>query len=500
MREVLSHPEGGVPLPQDTPHPDNAQQDRDFTESLIETAQAIILVLDPEGRIVRFNRYLEELSGHSLPELRGRDWFVTFIPEAEQQSMRERFLQVLHKNRIRGANWIRLKDGQLRKIEWSVKLLKDRHDGMVGILAIGQDITERENTQAALHNLIETTQDAVITIDGQGRIDLFNPAAERIFGYTREEVKGQDVRILMPEPYASEHENYIERYEQTGERRVIGRIRTIAAQRKNSQVFPIELSVNEIRAGNTIRYGAFIRDISEKVQLQEQLIERERLAAIGATAATFAHEVGNPLNSMYMAAQILERRLTRQQDTVDDTLLTPLHNLTSEMKRLLALLDEFRSLARRQKLNLKPISLAVLVDDLCKTESPYHVEHHIEVEQQIPADLPPIEADAERLKQVLLNLCKNAVEAMPNGGTITVRARHNGSRLYLDISDTGAGIPPGIDIFEPFTTTKSQGTGLGLTIVRQIVAAHKGTLTYRNNPDTGTTFTIELPISQIAQN
>lgn len=472
------------------------QKERDFAEGLIETAQAIILVLDREGRVVRFNRYLEELSGYRLQDVQGQDWFSTFISDSEQQRLRDQFLQVLQKHHMRGTDWIRLKNTQLRNIEWSAKVLEDQQGSLVGLLAIGQDVTERENAQVALHSLIQTTQDAVVTIDHQGRIDLFNPAAERVFGHAREEVKGQDVKMLMPEPYASEHESYIERYTRTGERRAIGRIRTVAAQRKNGQVFPIELSVTEIRTTDSVRYGAFIRDISEKVRLQEQLVERERLAAIGTTAATFAHEVGNPLNSMYMSAQILERRLSKQREGHNETLLAPLRNLMSEMKRLLALLTEFRSLARRQKLNLKPLSLAHLVEDLCKAEALYHAEHHITLEQQLPPDLPLIEADAERLKQVLLNLCKNATEAMPTGGKITVRAHHNKERVYLDISDTGIGIPSGVDIFEPFATTKSQGTGLGLTIVRQIVAAHRGTLTYRTNPDVGTTFTLEMPIRQ----
>lgn len=357
----------------------------------------------------------------------------------------------------------------------------------------------RERAQASLHSLVEATQDAVIIIDHQGRIELFNPAAERIFGYPREEIVGQNIRQLMPEPYASEHQDYLNRYERTRERRAIGRIRTIAAQRKNGQVFPVELSITEIRSGNEMRYGAFIRDISEKVRLQEQLVERERLAAIGTTAATFAHEVGNPLNSMFMLAQLLERRLRRQYDAVDETVLTPLHNLMSEMQRLLALLEEFRSLARRQQLQVKPVSLSLLIADLCTVEAPYHAAHNIKVAHEISPDLPLIEADVEKLKQVLLNLCKNAVEAMPQGGTLTLRAHNSGGRIRLEVRDTGTGIPAGLDIFEPFTTTKAQGTGLGLTIVRQIVAAHKGMLNYSSMPGQGSTFTIDLPFIQSAR-
>jgi len=234
--------------------------------------------------------------------------------------------------------------------------------------------------------------------------------------------------------------------------------------------------------------------------LQERLVERERLAAIGTTAATFAHEVGNPLNSMYMAAQLLERRLAKRHDLVDDTLTTPLRNLMSEIMRLTALLEEFRVLARRQKLDLRPISLVLLVADLLTGEASIYTARGIKVEQVFPPDLPPIIADAEKLRQVLLNLCKNAAEAMPHGGTLTIRAHNSGGLVRLEVGDTGIGIPDGVDIFEPFITTKSQGTGLGLTIVRQIVSAHKGMLTYHSVPGTGTTFTLMLLVSQTAEN
>ena len=475
------------------------RREKEFAENLLESAQVIILILDSAGRIVRFNSYLEEISGYRVEDVQGKDWFTTFLPEPERNSVRARFLQTLQDGQGHGSNLILTKDGQKREIEWSAKILKDAKGNAIGVLATGQDVTERERAQAYLRSLIHTTQDAVISIDRQGRIDLFNPAAERVFGYTRTEVQGQKLQMLMPEPYAGEHDSYIARYERTGERHAIGRIRTVAARRKNGEVFPIELSVTEIKAGDEIRYSAFIRDISEKVRLQEQLVERERLAAIGTTAATFAHEVGNPLNSMYMAAQLLERRLAKRRDLIDGTLTTPLRNLMSEIKRLTVLLEEFRALARRQKLNLRSTSLAPLVADLLAVETPAYTARGIKVEQVFPPDLPLIVADSEKLKQVLLNLCKNATEAMPEGGTLTVRAHNSGGQVRLEVSDTGVGIPAGVDIFEPFITTKPQGTGLGLTIVRQIVSAHKGTLTYRSVPGEGTTFTLALPVSQNAE-
>ncbi len=353
-----------------------------------------------------------------------------------------------------------------------------------------------QRAEAWLHSLVQTTQDAVISIDQHGRIILFNPAAERMFGYTQAEVMGQKVNMLMPEPYAREHDSYIARYERTGEAHAIGRIRSVTARRKTGELFPIELSVTESRTEAEVRYSAFIRDISEKVQLQERLLERERLAAIGTTAATFAHEVGNPLNGMSLTAQILERRLAKRPEQVEDNIITPLRTLMSEIRRLSLLLDEFRTLARRQTLYCKPLQLAQLVTDVLTTEAPEFESAGVQVTQHVPPDLPLISADSEKLKQVLLNLCKNAVEAMPQGGTLSVRVTHVGSYLHLDISDTGVGIPDGVDIFEPFVTTKAQGTGLGLTITRQILAAHHGSLTCHSTPGQGTTFAVTLPIAQ----
>ncbi|MEW6296278.1 MAG: PAS domain S-box protein [Thermodesulfobacteriota bacterium] len=347
-------------------------------------------------------------------------------------------------------------------------------------------------------SLVDTSQDAIIAINRHGQIVLFNPAAGRIFGYTAADVHGQKVNMLMPEPYASEHDEYIARYERTGTPRAIGRILSVAGRRKNGQTFPIELAVTKLQGDGEVWYGAFIRDVSEKVRLQEQLIERERLAAIGTTAATFAHEVGNPLNSMSMAAQLLERRLARQGDATDDKLLVPLRTLMSELRRLTLLLHEFRSLARRQELTLRPVQLTTLVAEVLAAEAPASAAGGIRVEQILPPDLPVIVADGEKLRQLLLNLCKNAIEAMPHGGTLTVRASGAGAQVNLEISDTGVGIPAGIDIFAPFVTTKSQRTGLGLTVARQIVTAHQGAITYSSEPGRGTVFRLALPLNPLS--
>ena len=355
------------------------------------------------------------------------------------------------------------------------------------------DVDEIRSRAEWYARLLATTRDAVVCIDRKGRIVLFNAAAEQMFGYAADEVLGQDVKLLMTEPYASEHGAYVERYERTRTPHAIGRIRSVAARRKSGEVFPIELSVTEVDMGETARYGAFIRDISEKISLQERLLERERLAAIGTTAASFAHEIGNPLNSMYMHAQLLERRLARQPDDVDPRVQASLAALLGETRRLSHLLDEFRALARRHRLSVVPTDLISLIQDVLGTETPTLNARGITVARELPEHLRTSFIDAEKVRQVLLNLIKNAADAMPDGGQLSLRVIESDSRVRVEVRDTGCGVPGDIDAFEPFVTSKPEGTGLGLPVALQIVQAHGGTLRYEPAEGGGTVFILELP-------
>jgi PAS domain S-box-containing protein len=361
--------------------------------------------------------------------------------------------------------------------------------------AIERNKAEEEIRRSAnwLERLIETTQDAVVSIDRQARIVLFNPAAERIFGYMQAEIQGQKVNVLMAEPYAAEHDSYIERYERTGEARAIGRIRTVTAKRKNGELFPIELSVTKIADGQNVQYAAFIRDISEKARLQAQLVENERLVAIGTTAAKIGHELANPLNGMSLTIQLLEQRLSKRSSLMDGQIASTVSRLKNEVSRLSTLLDQFRSLSRREKFDFQRTTLTALVGEAIEIEMPRYAELGIQVECSIPSNLPTITVDIDKMKQVIFNLTKNAAEAMAGGGRISIKGSASENSIVLEVSDTGTGIPAGIDIFEPFFTTKPEGTGIGLSIVQQIVSAHGGSITYSSEHGKGTTFVIALP-------
>lgn len=252
----------------------------------------------------------------------------------------------------------------------------------------------------------------------------------------------------------------------------------------------------EERTAELIQANALLhKEIAERKRAEEKLRERERLAAMGATAAVLAHEIGNPLNGISTTVQLLERHFTRQKEIDDSAVLSTLEDIRNEISRLGSLLHEFRSLARPQKLNLQPTDLMSLTTEFLAVEEPQYAERGIRVELNFSPDLPLVAVDGQKLKQVLLNLCKNAVEAMQTGGgLLTLKGRRDGDQVVLEIQDSGGGIPEGVDIFEFFTTTKPQGTGLGLAIVRQIISAHGGTITYTVERGKGTTFRLTLPI------
>jgi two-component system sensor kinase FixL len=345
-----------------------------------------------------------------------------------------------------------------------------------------------------LRNLVSTTQDAVVSIDRRGCVVLFNAAAERIFGYAANEIVGRKVNTLMAEPYAAEHDGYIARYEVTGQAHAIGKIRTVTAKRKNGATFPVELSVTEIEVDDEVHYAAFIRDISETVDLHARLVENERLAAIGGTAAKIAHEISNPLNGIFLTLQLVEQRLGRQP-AADERVAADIARVKKEIAGLNQLVREFRELSRQQNYDFRPVQVSALIDEVVALQLPACETSGIQITQRIAPDISDISADEYRLKQALLNLIKNAMEAMPDGGELGIEATRSDDAVTIEFTDTGSGIPAGTDVFSPFFTTKKEGTGLGLIIARQIISAHGGTLSYDSQPGSGTTFRITLPFN-----
>lgn len=341
--------------------------------------------------------------------------------------------------------------------------------------------------------VVHATQDAVLAIDSEANVTFCNAAAARMFGFSEDELMGRSINSLMAEPYAKEHDGYIQRYEHTGERKAIGRVRTVSGKRRNGEDFPIELSVTEYEEGGARRYAAILRDISDKDRLTRARVEAEKMAAIGTTASKFAHELGNPINGMAVSVQLLKRWLERAEPATDARVMERLGLLMGGIDRLTELLSEFRMMSRRHEYRFEATDLSVMLAELVEMERPAYSEHGVGIETDVACDLGPLRADAGKLRQVLLNLCKNAFEAMPDGGTISVSADRTAVGVMIEVKDTGPGMPKGLDVFAPFTSSKPDGSGLGLPIAKQIVEAHQGSLSYETPVTGGTVFRIQLP-------
>jgi signal transduction histidine kinase len=210
--------------------------------------------------------------------------------------------------------------------------------------------------------------------------------------------------------------------------------------------------------------------------------------------ASITHEIANPLTGMYSTVQLLEQQLIDPNGFDLDALRHDVENLRTEIDRLRGLLHDLRQFVQTGRLSLQPIFLEQIAAEIVAMEQHDYRRRGIRTELDFPYSLPCVMADRQKLKQVLLNLCKNAAEAMPEGGRLVLRGFQEGNEIMVEVLDTGRGIPSEVDVFEIFTTTKPNGLGLGLGIARQIVAAHGGVISYRSDRNKGTAFRVALPL------
>jgi PAS domain S-box-containing protein len=348
---------------------------------------------------------------------------------------------------------------------------------------------------ALLQSAVENTNDAFVTIDENHQVHLFNKAAERLFGYSRDEVVGGDLEIIMTPSCSREHRQAVERYVKTRAARRIGSHTEIIATRKNGDSFPADISFSVSELNGKMYFTAILRDLTETKALQEQAARAERLAALGKVVAEITHEIKNPL----MMIGGFARQLVGSVQ--DPKVLEKLKIISQEVGRLENLLQELREYYLPRSLNLEEVDLNVmlhevhtLVQDDCKRKG---IRVDLETE-----DLPGVvRADPAKLKQVMLNLVTNAIQAMEDGGLLTLRTRVDGDHVEITIADNGCGICADHKdkVFSTFFTTKKQGTGLGLSISKEIVEEHQGTLTFESEEDQGTVFTLRVPLSRIAE-
>jgi two-component system sensor kinase FixL len=337
-------------------------------------------------------------------------------------------------------------------------------------------------------SIVDSAVDGIIVIDRRGRIEAFNAAAERLFGYAAAEALGKNVNLLMPEPYHGEHDAYMARYLATGEKRIIGIGREVTGLRKNGTTFPVHLSVGEMTIDGEPKFTGILHDLTARVVLETQLREKAALTRLGEMAAVVAHEVKNPLTGIRGAVQIIGSRLPAGSRDVE-----VIKEIVARIDALNNLMKDLLLFARPPQPRIAPADPLPLLETVASLVRQDPGARAITIE--VAGTSGAIMADAELLKLVTQNLLLNAVHAIAGAGTIRVSVSSNGATCRIAVTDSGPGIPPEVreKLFTPFFTTKARGTGLGLSTARRFVEAQGGTIAIDCPAEGGTSVIIELP-------
>jgi two-component system, LuxR family, sensor kinase FixL len=364
--------------------------------------------------------------------------------------------------------------------------------------------------EAHLGLILATIPDAMIVIDERGIVTSFSAAAERLFDYTAAEMIGRNIKMLMPEPYRGAHDGYLLRYLTTGERRIIGIGRVVVGERKDGSTFPMELAVGEMRSVEGRFFTGFIRDLSERQatearlqELQSELVHISRLTAMGEMASTLAHELNQPLSAIANYMNGSQRLLENATDERALRVRDALGKAADQALRAGDIIRRLRDFVSRGESERRVEKIAKLVEEASALALVGARELGVRVRFQFDPGADLVLADRVQVQQVLLNLMRNAAEAMkdsdPERRELILSTRvADDDMVEISVIDTGPGISEDVanQLFRPFVTTKRHGMGVGLSISRTIIDAHGGRIWSEPNPEGGTIFRFTLPLVQ----
>jgi two-component system CheB/CheR fusion protein len=380
-------------------------------------------------------------------------------------------------------------------------------DGVVMTLI---DITERQRaanalreSDARLRSIIDGVGDAIIAADTEGRILWFNRATTDMFGYRGEELFGFGLDMLAPESVRRQHAEIIRNYLDSGKGRVIGIGREIEAQRKDGSVFPAELTVSEIRRDGERLFIGFLRDLSERRRFEARLqrLHENRLSSMANMATELAHEINQPLTAAANYLEAARRRSADQRgEIIPEETRKFMQAATDQVLRAGRIVNRLRQFISRGEPDKKRQSLHALIVTACELVSPMVRAAEVDVTLRLDAQSDQVLVDGVQMEQVFVNLFRNAVDAMDKSAVrrLTVSTRRPDGVIQVEIADTGVGLSgsESSELFLPFTTAKSEGLGVGLSISRAIVEDHYGKMWAVSNSEGGATFAFNLPLAE----
>lgn len=479
--------------------------------AIVESSDDAIISNALDGTITSWNQGAERVFGYPAAEIIGQSILRLAVPGHSDDILGildriSRGETVSHYETLR-----RHRSGAALHVSLSVSPIRDIEGRIVGASKIARDVTAAKHAEAQiigreahLRSILDTVPDAMIVIDEQGIIQSFSATAQRMFGYAAEEVTGRNVNMLMPSPHHENHDAYLTRYLTTGERRIIGIGRIVAGRRKDGSVFPMELAVGEMRGEDGRRFTGFVRDLTERQQterrlqeLQSELSHVARLSEMGQMASAIAHEVNQPLTAANNYLEAARMLLAADDEAVRARALTIIDNVVGQIGRAGEVIARLRAFLTKGEVQQRPEDVVKVIEEASALALIGAKQRGVTVDFRPSPNLPPVMIDKVQIQQVIVNLVRNAVEAMDASERrlLTIATEIREPRVGISIADTGPGIAPEIAdrLFQPFATTKPQGMGVGLSICRSIVEGHGGELAVEDNPGGGAIFRFSLP-------
>ncbi len=493
----------------------------EYLENVYAASPHAITATDLNGYMIECNQATIELHGYSSKEeLIGKSAFI-LIAQRDHERATENMKKTLEQGSIKNIEYAFLtKDGREFPAELSASVVEDSSGTPTGFMAITKDITQRKEMEEELReneekfrNLAEQSPN-MIFINKSGKIVYANQRCEEVTGYKREEFYSPDfdlLRLISPES--------LERVKESFKRHTRGEEvppLEYTLVTKDGGKIEVILTTKLIRYGGEMAILGTVTDITERKRMEEelkrysglledvvwekskQLKEAERMAAIGETAAMVGHDLRNPLqvltNMVYLAKKTLYLAPSSVRSFVE---VNGLEEMLEEMREQVDYMDKIASDLRDYARPIEPKTVPTTLYHLVKdTLSTIAFPETVEVSIVISEDMPKLMVDPFLMKRVLANLITNALQAMPQGGLLTIRTSQTEDSALISIEDTGVGIPEeNLDeIFHPLFTTKSKGQGFGLAVSKRMVEAHGGEISVESEVDRGTTFTVEIPL------
>ncbi|MEY2428506.1 MAG: two-component system, cell cycle sensor histidine kinase and response regulator CckA, partial [Verrucomicrobiota bacterium] len=489
--------------------------ERRFSD-MLRNLDLVSVMLDRDARITYCNDHLLRLTGWKREEVMGGDWFDLFLPPEIHKELRRVHAAMLDDQPAAWhyENEILTRSGARRVIRWNNTALRSATGDIIGTASIGEDVTERKQAEAALQSsearknaIVQSSLDCIVTMDHEGMILEFNPAAEKVFGHARADVLGRELaEVIIPPSLRERHREGMLHYLATGETQVIGKRIEITAIRSDGSEFPVELAITRMGREKPPTFTGFIRDLSERKRLEAQLLQSQKMETVGKLAGGVAHEFNSIMTAIIGQSELLLNDLP-----TGNPLCKNATEIRKAADRAATLTRQLLAYGRKQILQPEILDLNSVLAGMESTLR-HLMGRGADVCIALAPGLKAVKADAGQIEQVIMNMAMNAADAMANGGKLTLDTANvtldqeyvsrfpelkAGEYVMLAITDTGAGMSEEVmaRAFEPFFSTKGvgEGTGLGLSTCYGIVKQSGGHITVYSEPARGSTFKIYLP-------